>query len=111
MIALQNQSVTVNRSIASSCKRSFSAYLFEIQNSQKHCNYRNRFDPYYSFCLKSMEGVQNLLLTSEEIDNSPSIREGMNAELEFQYRCFACELIRDGSVLLGLLLLAFVNYG
>ena len=49
-----------------------------------------------------MNRTQNLLLTQEEVSNSPSVQQGMDSELEFQYRCFACELIRDGSVLLGL---------
>ena len=44
---------------------------------------------------------QNLLLSEEEIKNSPSSKEGMSDVTEFLYRCFACELIREGAILLG----------
>ena len=49
-----------------------------------------------------MDIPQNCILTQEELLNNPSIREGMSEEEEFKYRCFSCELIRDGCILLEL---------
>ena len=47
-----------------------------------------------------MERTQELILSPEERENTPSVREGMTAEQEFEYRCFACELIRDASIMM-----------
>lgn len=52
-----------------------------------------------------MERTQELILSPEERENTPSVREGMTAEQEFEYRCFACELIRDASIMMGTFLL------
>lgn len=49
-----------------------------------------------------MDKSQNCILTKEELLDNPSIKAGMSEEDEFKYRCFACELIRDGCILLNL---------
>lgn len=49
-----------------------------------------------------MNKAQNSILTPEELLDNPSLKAGMSEEDEFQYRCFACELIRDGCILLKL---------
>lgn len=58
----------------------------------------------FSLCgfIHSMDIPQNCILTQEELLNNPSLREGLSEEEEFKYRCFACELIRDGCILLEL---------
>ena len=48
-----------------------------------------------------MEKTQELLLSAEEQKNTPSVLGGMTEEQEFEYRCFACELIRDASIMMG----------
>ena len=45
---------------------------------------------------------QKLFLSAEEIANSPSRQQGMSEMDEFTYRCFACELIREGQIWLEL---------
>ena len=45
---------------------------------------------------------QRVFLSQQEILNSPSIQSGMSDTEEFTYRCFACELVREGQILLGL---------
>lgn len=45
---------------------------------------------------------QRILLSQQDIQNSPSIQSGMSENEEFLYRCFACELVREGQILLGL---------
>ena len=52
-----------------------------------------------------MDSEQNLFLTQEEIDCSPSSKEGMSKGEEFHYRCFACEMIREGQLMLELYLI------
>ncbi|KAK8823626.1 hypothetical protein WA577_002545 [Blastocystis sp. JDR] len=48
-----------------------------------------------------MDKTQELILTPEEQKNTPSVLKGMTEEQEFAYRCFACELIRDASIMMG----------
>ena len=49
-----------------------------------------------------MNSEQNIILSREEIEQSPSRREGMSISAEFHYRCFACEMIREGQLMLDL---------
>ena len=49
-----------------------------------------------------MDTIQKCILSPEELLNNPSILSGMSEEDEFQYSCFACELIRDACILLDL---------
>lgn len=49
-----------------------------------------------------MIGEQKLYLSAEELANSPSRQQGMSEMDEFTYRCFACELIREGQIWLEL---------
>lgn len=48
-----------------------------------------------------MDKTQELILAPEEQKNTPSVLRGMTEEQEFAYRCFACELIRDASIMMG----------
>ena len=45
---------------------------------------------------------QRLFLSADEVANSPSRQQGMSEMDEFAYRCFACELIREGQIWLEL---------
>lgn len=51
---------------------------------------------------------QKLYLSAEEIANSPSKQQGMSEMDEFAYRCFACELIREGQIWLELCVFSFL---
>lgn len=51
---------------------------------------------------------QKLYLSAEEIANSPSKQQGMSEMDEFTYRCFACELIREGQIWLELYVFSFL---
>ena len=46
--------------------------------------------------------LDNFYLSPAELEDSPSRRAGVAAEVEEQLRCYGCELIQEGGVLLKL---------
>ena len=46
--------------------------------------------------------LENCLLPPERLENTPSVQDGLDAEVEAQLRFFGCELIQSAGILLRL---------
>ncbi len=52
--------------------------------------------------LKCLQTLDNFYLTAEQLEDSPSRRDGVSADEEMQARVYGCELIQASGMLLRL---------
>jgi hypothetical protein len=49
-----------------------------------------------------LQQLQNVYIPPDQIDNTPSRRDGIDAETETRLRIYGCELIQESGILLRL---------